>query len=213
MSTRNEHLRLLNQGQFPVPADVPGLTADERLLLGRYGFWLQALVGGRLSPITPEQERFVAVAWGLAVPVSQYERAWVKLRPPPVPRPVPPRETSKQPAAPLSRSTTKPISPAPSSSASVISTRSAPPKMALPPEPVSFQPTAGTPSDRKCSLCSNWIPAARLEVVPDTRLCVPCQEEWERRGGGELPAVADLGEVWFSRSECWRSKLGRGRDR
>jgi uncharacterized protein YifE (UPF0438 family) len=81
MSTREDHLRLLRRGSFPVPPDVPGLTANERQLLVARGFWLEALAGGALTPLTDAQERFVEVAQGRAVPVSQHEQAWVKIRP------------------------------------------------------------------------------------------------------------------------------------
>jgi uncharacterized protein YifE (UPF0438 family) len=82
MSTRADHVRLLRQGSFPVPADVPALTAAERDLLVGCGFWLEALASGALTPISAEQERFIAVTNGRAAPVSEHERAWVKLRPP-----------------------------------------------------------------------------------------------------------------------------------
>ena len=64
MSTRDDHLRLLRQGAFPVAADIPDLTARERELLVGCGFWLEALVSGALTPLTDAQERFVAVARG-----------------------------------------------------------------------------------------------------------------------------------------------------
>jgi uncharacterized protein YifE (UPF0438 family) len=82
MSSRDDHLRLLRRGPFPLPTHVPGLTADERQLLAGCGFRLEALANRVLSPLTEAQQRFVAVAQGRACPVSKYEWAWVKLRPP-----------------------------------------------------------------------------------------------------------------------------------
>jgi hypothetical protein len=94
MSARDDHLLQLRRGPFPVPDDVPRLTAQERQLLVGCGFWLEALAGGNLTPLTGAQERFVAVAQGRAAPVSEHERAWVKIRPPITsgssPRPVAP---------------------------------------------------------------------------------------------------------------------------
>jgi uncharacterized protein YifE (UPF0438 family) len=82
MSTRADHLRLLHRGPYPVPADVPGLTATERQLLVPCGFWLEALARGDLLPLTQAEGRFIAVSQGRASPLSEHERAWVKLRPP-----------------------------------------------------------------------------------------------------------------------------------
>lgn len=94
MSTRDDHLDLLRRGPFPVPADIPGLTVVDRELLAGCGFWLEALASGALVPLTEAQERFVAVAEGRAVPASEHEHAWAKLRPPVASQP------STPPAAP-----------------------------------------------------------------------------------------------------------------
>jgi hypothetical protein len=83
MSEHDVHLQLLHREPVPIPADAPGLTPSERELLARCGFWLEALAGGALAPLTEAQERFVAVAQGRATPVSEHEKAWVKFRPAP----------------------------------------------------------------------------------------------------------------------------------
>ncbi len=41
---------------------------------------------------------------------------------------------------------------------------------------------------RKCELCSGVIPAERIEIFPDTRLCVACQQRDER---GEIAGAAE----------------------
>jgi hypothetical protein len=64
MSTRDDHLDLLRRCPFPVPADIPGLTAGDQELLAGCGFWLETLASGALTPLTEAQERFVAVAEG-----------------------------------------------------------------------------------------------------------------------------------------------------
>lgn len=33
------------------------------------------------------------------------------------------------------------------------------------------------PEPRLCERCGEMIPLRRIEVLPDTRLCVPCSEE------------------------------------
>src|SRR5215207_9389302 len=80
MSNRDDHLRLLQQAEFPVPANVPGLSPAERQLLAKCGFWLQALAEGELTPEGAARARFVAVAGGREAPHSDYERAWVILQ-------------------------------------------------------------------------------------------------------------------------------------
>jgi uncharacterized protein YifE (UPF0438 family) len=74
-----EHVALLQRGNYPVPADAP-LNDQERTLLARYGYWLEALAAGTISPTTPEQVQFVRVAQEGAEPQSAFELAWVKSR-------------------------------------------------------------------------------------------------------------------------------------
>ncbi len=83
MSTRDDHLRFLCRGDFRVPATVPGLTPDERQLLVKCGYWLEALANGQLSPISADQVHFILVTKGQVVPRNMHEYAWIKLRPPP----------------------------------------------------------------------------------------------------------------------------------
>jgi hypothetical protein len=78
MSLPPDHAALLRQQDFVVPA-VEGLTPRERMLLVRYGRWLEGLSSGILKPLTPEQEHFVRVACGDDVPGTEFEHTWVKL--------------------------------------------------------------------------------------------------------------------------------------
>ncbi len=72
-----EHAAFLRRGPYPVhPAAA--LEDGERELLARYGYWLEALATGVLSPNTPEQARFVRVARGEAEPRSAFESAWTR---------------------------------------------------------------------------------------------------------------------------------------
>lgn len=73
-----EHTALLRQHDFVIPAHYE-LDESERLLLLRYGRWLEALSSGTLQALTPEQEHFVRVARGSDEPRTEFERAWVKL--------------------------------------------------------------------------------------------------------------------------------------
>ena len=76
MSTADEHRQFLVKTQFFVPSGSAGrLSEPERLLLARYGHWLEALANGVLSPDTPAQKRFVRAARGEVHPVSDFEAA------------------------------------------------------------------------------------------------------------------------------------------
>lgn len=77
MNMSPEHASLLRREPYPIhPAAV--LDHRERQLLSRYGYWLEALATGTLSPSTPEQVQFVRVARGEAEPRSAFEVAWTK---------------------------------------------------------------------------------------------------------------------------------------
>src|SRR5579884_1258244 len=72
-----DHAALLRQHDFVLPADME-LDERERLLLLRYGRWLEALATGAIRALTPEQERFVRVAHGSEEPRTDFEHAWIK---------------------------------------------------------------------------------------------------------------------------------------
>lgn len=77
MSMPPNHAALLRRGAYPVhPAAA--LDEQERELLARYGYWLEALATAALSPSTPEQIQFLRVARGEAEPRSAFEVAWAK---------------------------------------------------------------------------------------------------------------------------------------
>ena len=78
MGLPNDHAALLRQHDFVVPANS-GLDERERLLLLRYGRWLEALSCGVIQALTSEQEHFVRVARGSAEPITDFERSWVKV--------------------------------------------------------------------------------------------------------------------------------------
>jgi uncharacterized protein YifE (UPF0438 family) len=74
-----DHTALLQRTGFPVPA-TGEFDEQERSLLSRYGYWMEALAGGKLALITPEQQRFVRVAQGAEEPLSAFELVWEKYR-------------------------------------------------------------------------------------------------------------------------------------
>jgi uncharacterized protein YifE (UPF0438 family) len=78
MALPPDHAAALVRTGFPVPAG--DWTPAERDLLNRFGHWMSALADGSLAPVTPDQERFVAVARGAAEPRSDHERVWAKWR-------------------------------------------------------------------------------------------------------------------------------------
>ena len=72
-----QHVALLQRANYPVPSSAR-LNEQERGLLSRYGYWLEALATGTITPITPDQKHFVDVAKNEAEPHSPFEVAWVK---------------------------------------------------------------------------------------------------------------------------------------
>jgi len=79
MGASTEPTALLRRGDYPIhPA--ANLSDPERQLLGRYGYWLEALSCGDVAPETADQTRFVQVARGAVEPKSAFELAWVKLQ-------------------------------------------------------------------------------------------------------------------------------------
>ena len=79
MGLPTEHTALIRRSGYPV-AESNTLDEQERELLSRYGYWLEALAKGDLAPVTAEQEQFVEVAHGQAEPHSAFEIAWTKFR-------------------------------------------------------------------------------------------------------------------------------------
>jgi uncharacterized protein YifE (UPF0438 family) len=78
MSTPADHADWLRRGGFPVPAD-PTLDDADRGILAKFGHWMEALTNGTLTPVTPDQERFLRVHRSEEVPTTPFEVAWVKL--------------------------------------------------------------------------------------------------------------------------------------
>lgn len=73
---KDEHCKLI--GSFlPDLAHIGFmLTTRERAILRKYGAWMEALVSGKISPFSPEQERFIQVSKGHAEAVTEFEKTW-----------------------------------------------------------------------------------------------------------------------------------------
>jgi hypothetical protein len=72
------HARLRSQRLTLSDGLLHELTVPEAHLLMRYGRWLEGLASGELTPLTPEQARFVDVARGILAPTTEYERVWAR---------------------------------------------------------------------------------------------------------------------------------------
>ena len=79
MKTPAEHRVYLAKQDYPLKCSVEIFENDELNLLGRYGFWIEALVDGVIPPITDEEERLIDVHAGKVEPMNLQERAWRKL--------------------------------------------------------------------------------------------------------------------------------------
>lgn len=80
MAVPEEHQVYLRQSGF-VPDCPAAFSAEERTTLARYGRWMEALAAGLIAPATPEQQHFVQVVRGEAVPTTWFEQIRVKVRP------------------------------------------------------------------------------------------------------------------------------------
>jgi uncharacterized protein YifE (UPF0438 family) len=79
MKAPAEHLDYLEKQDYPLRCSVEIFESDELNLLSRYGFWIEALVEGIITPTTDEQKRLIDVHAGKVEPINLQERAWRKL--------------------------------------------------------------------------------------------------------------------------------------
>jgi uncharacterized protein YifE (UPF0438 family) len=74
------HRFYLQKIGFSVPTAVwERLSPRELAMIQRYGFWLEALESGKLTPFTEAQQRFVMTVRGHRRPQDRFEVAWSKL--------------------------------------------------------------------------------------------------------------------------------------
>ncbi|MFL5328857.1 MAG: DUF413 domain-containing protein [Gemmataceae bacterium] len=77
MGMPNGHDEFLRRGSFPIHPSA-NLDANEREVLSQFGYWLEALANGKISPATSEQMQFVCVANGEMDPQTTFEWVWIK---------------------------------------------------------------------------------------------------------------------------------------
>jgi uncharacterized protein YifE (UPF0438 family) len=75
-----DHRVYLQQRPFAFLCSISVFPPEELEALSQYGNWLEALVAGKIQPITKEQEHFLKVDRDEAKPATVCERAWVRLK-------------------------------------------------------------------------------------------------------------------------------------
>jgi uncharacterized protein YifE (UPF0438 family) len=70
MKAPAEHRRYLAKKSYPLGRSVGIFENDELAFLSRHGFWIEALVGGVISPTSDEQKRLTDVHAGKIEPIS-----------------------------------------------------------------------------------------------------------------------------------------------
>ena len=75
-----EHIAELAKRNYPLCVDGTHVfSKDDITLLERYGYWLEALMDGRIQAITADQERFISVTREEHEAKSTYEVVWMRL--------------------------------------------------------------------------------------------------------------------------------------
>jgi uncharacterized protein YifE (UPF0438 family) len=75
-----DHLVYLQRRPFAFGCSTAIFPADELQALSDFGSWMEALSGGAIQPVTPEQAHFLSVDCEEAEPATVCERAWVRLK-------------------------------------------------------------------------------------------------------------------------------------
>jgi len=75
MATLDDHKILLRK-PFVLKCVPDALSSEYIAILEKYGYWLEALALGSLSPITDKQRDFIAMHMGMRPPETSYEHAW-----------------------------------------------------------------------------------------------------------------------------------------
>lgn len=72
-----EHKKFRLQRAQVLPVVAALITPEQAAIIRRYGAWMSALAVGEISPATPEQAHFKAVARLEAEPETDFELAWL----------------------------------------------------------------------------------------------------------------------------------------
>lgn len=79
MNTKGEHLEYLShKGRFTIDCNHEIFSAEEILVLEKWGHWFTALASGDLKPFTVAQERFIKAMNKEVEVTTIYEKAWFK---------------------------------------------------------------------------------------------------------------------------------------
>lgn len=80
MKAPDSHRPYLERRDYTLNVFAQGVfSEEEKGVLKKYGFWLEALATGAIPPVTPLQEQFLRVCDDKAEPLTIFERAWWKL--------------------------------------------------------------------------------------------------------------------------------------
>lgn len=76
----DDHLEYLRRRPFAFLCSTELFPAEEMQILTEMGNWLEALAGGKIQPVTAEQEHFLKVDREEAEPETVSEQAWLRLK-------------------------------------------------------------------------------------------------------------------------------------
>jgi uncharacterized protein YifE (UPF0438 family) len=79
MKAPPEHRIYLARKDYPLNCSEEIFNKDEVSFLKRYGFWIEALVEGKILPITNDQKNLIEVHIGKIEPVNKQEIVWRRL--------------------------------------------------------------------------------------------------------------------------------------
>lgn len=74
---KRKHLAVIKQS-FKSSIELDNFSDKEKLILEKYGAWMQALADGVIKPSTKEQSHFVAVVNSQKNSVTEFEFVWKK---------------------------------------------------------------------------------------------------------------------------------------
>ena len=77
--TKEQHIAfILSSGKFKIKCSHAIFSIEEIKCIEKYGYWFSALIEGKLTPITREQELFIKVFRENEKPITPEQVAWFK---------------------------------------------------------------------------------------------------------------------------------------
>ncbi len=81
MHTEQDHKNYIKRkGYYKIDCISEAFSEEQFHFLEEYGYWLEALIDGTLTPLNMKQENFISVAKGEMEPDTMWEHAWVNLQ-------------------------------------------------------------------------------------------------------------------------------------